>query len=103
MPGVYKSLFAKYEHAVNQRISHNFDSPRSDVDRWQDRLFIKFLTYCLPVSLVALIPCVYISFKYSYTVTGIVDISCFLGVAIAALAKKLKIKRRKILIISMFY
>ena len=103
MPGVSENLFTKYQHAVKQRINYNLDNQRSDIDRWQDRLFIKFLIYCLPASLVALIPCVYISFKTNYTVTGVVDVVCFLAVAVATLAKNLKIRQRKIIIISTFY
>lgn len=96
-------MFAKYGRVVKQRVTHNFDSPRSEVDQWQDRLFIKFLTYCLPVSLIALLPCVYISFKYNYTITGIIDICCFLAIAAVTLAKNLKITQRKILIVGLFY
>ncbi|MCO5945538.1 PAS domain-containing protein [Mucilaginibacter flavidus] len=103
MPAVYRSLFAKYQCIIKQRISHNLNNSRSDVDQWQDRLFIKFLTYCLPVSLIAFLPCVYISFKYNYTITGVIDIFCFLTITAVTLSKKLKIKQRKILVISAFY
>jgi len=100
---VYKSLFAKYQYVIKQRISQNLDSARSEVDQWQDHLFIKFLTYCLPVSLIALLPCVYISFKYNYTITGVIDIFCFITIAAVTLSKKLKIKHRKIFVIGAFY
>ena len=103
MPGISENLFTKYQRAVKQRISYNLDSQRSDIDQWQDRLFIKFLIYCLPVSLIALIPCVYASFKYNTPITGIIDIACFLAVAVVTLAKNINIRLRKTIVILTFY
>ncbi|MEO6980548.1 MAG: PAS domain S-box protein, partial [Mucilaginibacter sp.] len=95
--------FLDYERVVKQRVSHNFNDTHNDVARWQDRLFVKFLVYCLPVSLIALIPCVYMSFKVGYRAIGIVDMACFLFIAAITLVKQLKIKHRKISIICLFY
>ncbi|WP_374951085.1 hypothetical protein, partial [Mucilaginibacter sp.] len=44
---------------------------------WQDQLFCNFLIYCLPVSLIALIPGVFMALKDGFPIIAVVDLTSF--------------------------
>ncbi len=84
-------------------MSSSSPSDDGDVSYWQGQLFYNFLIYCLPISLIALIPSVYMSFKDDLPAIAVVDLLCFFLIATATFSSQLKVRQRKILVISVFY
>lgn len=78
-------------------------SANSTLAYWKNRLFIQFLVFCLPVSLLAVIPGVAISFIDNYKVMGIIDLITFGLIALATLSKSIPLPFKKIIIVTVFY
>jgi PAS domain S-box-containing protein len=98
----FKRIAVKYARIVvpPARGNHN---RTNELNLWKDRLFNQFLLYCFPVSLIAVVPCVYISFKNGYLLTGFIDLACFLLVAFITFSQYLSLTAKKYCFITMFY
>jgi PAS domain S-box-containing protein len=88
---------------IIRRTPGNFSGEENELLLWKDRLFTHFLLYCFPVSLIAVIPCVYVSFKTGYIYTGLIDIACFALVAFISFSHYLSLAAKKYCFITMFY
>lgn len=84
------------------RISGN-SAKQEDINDWRDRLFASFLTYCLPISLIAVIPGIYMSFGHHFIIVGIADVIGFLLLAFVTLNQSLSFATAKHLVIGLFY
>ncbi|UEG54374.1 PAS domain S-box protein [Mucilaginibacter daejeonensis] len=69
------------------------------IEYWQDRLFINVIIYALPLSLLALIPSVYIEYKAGETSLIILDLLALLAVTFVALKKGISLHTRKVIIV----
>lgn len=88
---------------MKTRWADNFKTNKDDINNWKDRLFIQFLIYCFPVSFIAAVPGIYMSFTTGYPVVGIIDTICLMLLAISTFASRLKLRSRKLIVIFLFY
>lgn len=98
-----KKILSRYKKYVYLNLSQSLESDERDLRYWQGRLFSSFLVYCLPVSLIALIPGVWMSIKDGVPLIAVVDLSCFGLIALATFSQHLNLRYRKIMVISVFY
>lgn len=98
-----KGILQHYSVYIKLRLNADTESNSQDLHYWQNQLFYNFLVYCLPVSLIALLPGVFVAMRDGYPVIAIVDISCFLLIAVVTLSPKILVAIRKISIVSVFY
>jgi PAS domain S-box-containing protein len=92
-----------YQSFIRTNVSGSSDSDDHDLRYWQDRLFYKFLVYCLPVSLIALLPGVFMAVKGGLPIIAIVDLASFGLIVLVTFFPKIDLRNRKIAIISIFY
>jgi PAS domain S-box-containing protein len=94
----HKHLFKKY--IIN--ISSLTSKKQTNVDLWKDHLFVLFLKYVIPGSLIALIPGVLVAIKVHLYDIAILDLTCF---ALLIFAKFSRINQitRKLLVLGVFY
>lgn len=102
MFGTVRKYLYSYQKFVESR-SNAATSANSTLSYWKNRLFIKFLVFCLPVSLIAVIPGVVISFIDNYKVMGIIDLISFISIGLATLSKTIPLRFKKIIIVTVFY
>lgn len=97
------NCFIAYKNLIGRHLSTLNHSDDRDLKYWQSQLFYNFLVYCLPVSLIALIPGVYMSLRDGLLVIAIVDVLCFALIAAATFSATMRVRHRKILVIGVFY
>lgn len=97
------TLFLSYQTLVRRNLSSSIEKDDRDLTYWQGQLFYNFLVYCLPISLIALIPGVYMSLIDGFPAIAVVDLLCFALIATATFSAALKVRQRKILVIAVFY
>ena len=101
--GDMKNIIQNYHAFVKSRVKNDKTNNEPNLNYWQDQLFYNFLVYCLPVSLLALIPGIIMSFQHQLWNIAVVDIICFLLIAWTTLSAKMPLRARKIIIIGVFY
>lgn len=94
----HKHLLKKYKNLISSLTSKK----QTNVDLWKDHLFVLFLKYVIPGSLIALIPGVLVAIKVHLYDIAILDLSCF---ALLIFAKFSRINQitRKLLVLGVFY
>jgi len=97
------NLLLAYETFIRRRLHHSTESDERDLRYWQNQLFCSFLVYCLPISLIAVLPGVYIAVKDGAVIIATVDVFCFTLVALATFWPMLALRNRKILVVGVFY
>ncbi|MBD1362644.1 PAS domain S-box protein [Mucilaginibacter sp. ZT4R22] len=98
-----KRILLGYEAFIRANISSYSDNNDRDLRYWQDRLFSNFLVYCLPISLIALLPGVFMALKDGFLLIAVVDLVCFGLIMLVTVAPKVKLRYRKISVITIFY
>jgi PAS domain S-box-containing protein len=74
-----------------------------DLSYWRNEIFYRILIYFTPLSIIALVPGVYMSFKEGAWVLGVVDIFSFLLLILLISVKNLSLQIRKVIFIGIFY
>jgi len=69
----------------------------------RNELFCSLLIYVVPISLIALVPGVYMSFKQGMPVLGICDLTAFFLMLMVMVKRGLDIRHRKAIVIMVFY
>ncbi len=69
----------------------------------RDELFCKIITYILPISIIPLVPGIYLSFKVGMPIVGVADIISFIMMLVVAFNSKMKIKVRKVIFLTFMY
>jgi len=96
-------LWNSYTNHVSKIIIPNEDGNVKDVAYWRNEIFISILTFIAPVSLVALVPSLYISFVNDFIFVGVTDILVFSVIIFLMSNRRLTLTARKsIFIISIF-
>jgi PAS domain S-box-containing protein len=98
-----KKIARSYDAFIRSRLNAGAESNDRDLHFWQDQLFYNFLVYCLPVSLFALIPGVFMALKEGVVGIAVVDMACFLLVLWITLFTKMPMRFRKGCIVGIFY
>jgi PAS domain S-box-containing protein len=93
----YKSLVS----SGNDIYDKNFK--RGDIAYWRDALFISLLHYCLPISLVTVLPGILIITKEQSNSSLAIELFVFCSLIIVTFAKFLKLRWRKFILVSIFY
>ena len=93
----------RYQQFVKSRWTDKLNTNKDDINNWKDRLFIQFLIYCFPVSFIAAIPGIYMSFTTGHPVIGIIDSVCVVLLSISTFSSNLKLRSRKLIVIFLFY
>jgi len=96
-------ILQRYKYYITCNFTSYLDNNIRDLQYWQNRLFCSFLVYCLPVSLIALLPGVIMALKDGLPVIAIVDVLSFATLAVVTFSPNISIRKRKILTISVFY
>jgi PAS domain S-box-containing protein len=95
-------LWLRYAALIESRLVLDTDE-LGGLHYWQNRLFMIFLVYCLPVSLVALVPCIYIAIQDGYFLIAVVDLLTFLTLMVITFTGKLTLKQKKTGVIAVLY
>src|ERR1700744_4641907 len=98
-----KNILQKYEEFIRANLPAEAENSDRDLRYWQDRLFLTFLVYCLPVSLIALLPGVLMALKEGFLVIAAVDLVSFGLIMIVTFAPRINMRSRKIGVIAVFY
>ncbi len=98
-----KKKLLQYASFIRANISDYSANDDRELRYWQDRLFCNFLIYCLPISLVALLPGVFMALKDGFVLIAVVDTICFGLIILITFAPKIKVRYRKIGVITIFY
>ena len=93
----------KYETRLKSRLSVHLKEDDEDLRFWQDHLFINFLVYCFPVSLLAVIPGIFMAVKDGYPIITTVDLLSLSLIIFLTFSKKLPLQKRKLFLICTFY
>ena len=87
-----------YKSVVERLMTDTTSATDKSLAYWQNQLFLKAITYALPVSLLVLIPCVIIELRAGQTYKAISDICTLTFVMFIALNNRITLTHRKILI-----
>ncbi len=91
-----------YKNYVSSVLLTREDAEQS-IAYWRNRIFLNLLIYITPLSILALIPGVYVSFMKGLPILGSADIFVFLTLLVIMLYRGLTLRFRKILFLSVFY
>lgn len=92
-----------YQSVIRANLSRSWQGRDRDLKYWQDELFCNFLVYCLPVSLIALLPGVYISLKSDMPFIALADLASFSMILLVTFLPNIQLRNRKIGVIAIFY
>ncbi|MBS7564945.1 PAS domain S-box protein [Mucilaginibacter sp. Bleaf8] len=98
-----RNLWAMYVRLIEDKTCSSPSDEQRDIDDWKDRLFINFIKYCLPASLIALIPAIIFTIKNRIWSLAIVDFLALFFITFTAFSGKLSGKVKKILILLVGY
>jgi PAS domain S-box-containing protein len=98
-----RKLWLKYVLLIEAGLLPDVKQVDVGLRYWQNQLFLTFLTYCLPISLIALLPCVIVALREGYLVIAIVDLLAFLLLAVTTFTRKLSQGNKKACVIAIFY
>jgi PAS domain S-box-containing protein len=98
-----EKILLSYQSFIRANISRSSESDDRNLRYWQDELFCSFLVYCLPVSLVALLPGVFMAIKDGFPIIALVDLISFSLVMLVTFLPNITLRSRKIGIITVFY
>ncbi|NNU33339.1 hypothetical protein HK413_02670 [Mucilaginibacter sp. S1162] len=98
-----RGFLLKYQSIIRANVSASLDSDERGLRYWQDQLFYTFLVYCFPVSLIALLPGVFMALKDGFPVIAVVDLVSFGLVVLVTFSTNISLRNRKIFIVTIFY
>lgn len=88
-------LWNSYKNHVRKIILPREEVNVKDVAYWRNEIFVSILTFVAPVSLVALVPSLYISFSNNFIAVGVADILAFSVIIFLMLNRTLTLTARK--------
>ncbi len=89
------SWWGNYKQHVRDVIINNESDDQENVAYWRTTVFCEILTYLTPLSLIALIPSVYMAFTSEIYAVGIMDLFAFLVIVILTVVPGIKLEIRK--------
>jgi PAS domain S-box-containing protein len=92
-----------YQKYVSDVVLFNAGTDQKNISFWRNKIFLGMLSYLTPLSLIALIPGVYMSFTNNLPIVGFVDLFAFLLLIIILVKRKIPLQVRKLIFISVFY
>ncbi len=98
-----KQILQRYVNFTQKNLHVFLDTGEHDLRYWQNLLFCKFLVYCLPVSLIALLPTIFTVVKDGLPLLTAVVFIGFALLATATFIPNLNLRQRKIITLVAFY
>ena len=98
-----KIIFLEYQNFIKRRLNIKLETDDRNLRFWQNQLFLNFLVYCTPVSLIALIPGIIMALSEGLRITVVVDLLCFALLLFFTFSRSLSIRMRKLGVIGIFY
>jgi signal transduction histidine kinase len=95
--------WTKFKHIVENNILAQSDHEMLGLAYWRDRLFTNIIVYLLPISMIALVPGVIMSFVGGIPLLALYDTLAALSFAIIAFNRKLSLLLRKTLLVVCLY
>jgi PAS domain S-box-containing protein len=97
------TIFRRYQTFLQQRLDNKLETDDRDLRFWQNQLFLNFLIYCIPVSLIALLPGIFMAVREGLSLIIAVDLLSFVLLLIFTFSKDISIRIRKMGVICIFY
>lgn len=91
-------IWYRYRDYVETVMQSPLNYPVQDIDYWQKRLFTNVMLYALPLSLLALVPSVYIEYLSGNKVLASIDVLSLATVVCVVLNRHIALYVRKIVI-----
>jgi PAS domain S-box-containing protein len=98
-----KEAWNTYKYFVENATDGGSDNKIKNIAYWRGRLFTALVLYTIPVSMIALIPGVYIGIKDGAYFIAAFDILTVILIGFIALNKALSLYLRKVFVISLLY
>ncbi|MGY3213658.1 PAS domain S-box protein [Mucilaginibacter sp. HD30] len=98
-----KQVLQWYRSIARRNLASSIDSNTQGLGYWKDELFCNFLLYCLPISLIALLPGVYMALTDGFPIIAVVDLASFAAIAIITFSDKFTLLTRKVLTLTVLY
>lgn len=96
-------IWKSYKNYVSNIVQPEKTQGYKDLSYWRDEVFINTLTYFVPISIIALIPGVYMSFAYGFPIIGFADLFAFFVIVSLITQRRFSLKFRKSLFISIIF
>ncbi len=103
MKNLITGYWLAYKNHVKTVILSNGNDELKDMSYWRNELFCNILTYIAPLSIIALVPSIYMAFLNGLPIVGFADIVAFVLVCTLMLNRLLTLKQRKLVFISIVY
>lgn len=100
---ILKQYWISYRLFIKKATTGSRVSGTEDIKYWRDRLFTRFITWLLPICLIALVPSVYMGIKQGYLFIVIVDLFSVTSIVGFALGSKIELATRKVIIVFLLY
>ena len=101
--GTSTRLWHKYKSFVENATRGSAGIGIEDITYWRDKLFTSFITYLMPVCLIALVPGVFMGIKSGYLFIAAFDIFVVVSIAAVSLSSRLNLVFRKAFVVFMLY
>ena len=92
-----------YKAHVRGVILQAVENDSKDISYWRNEIFLNILIYITPLSIIALIPGVYIAFSDGPAFIGIVDLLAFMLLVLLLTRRNMTLQFRKSVFIFIFY
>lgn len=89
------NAWASYTKHVKKIVLGNETVPPGEVSFWRNAVFCNILTYLTPLSLIALIPSVFVAFTSGVAIIGFADLLTFTVILLLTIAPGIKLEVRK--------
>ena len=96
-------LWNAYNNYVCSIVSCNTGKQLKDISYWRNDIFCKMLIYITPMSIIALVPSVFLAFRNGLYVIAISDLVAFSLLLFVTVIPNLSLALRKMIFIGIFY
>ena len=96
-------FWCRYKDLVGTVTRGNPNNERDEISYWRNKLFSRFITYLLPVCLVALVPGVFMGLKDGYIFIAGFDVFVALSIAFISLNASISLIFKKVFVIVLLY
>lgn len=101
--GHLKHQWHKYALFVEDVTRGSTDNNSADIAYWRNKLFTRFITWLVPVSLIALIPGATMGIIKGYPIISIIDVAAAFSISAIALNPHIKLLTRKFFVVFIIY
>ncbi|MCW3126631.1 MAG: domain S-box-containing protein [Bacteroidetes bacterium] len=92
-----------YKNYVRKIVLPSDNGDLRDISFWRNEIFCSMMTYIAPVSIIALIPSVYMAFRNGFPVVGVSDLAAFILLIAIMTTRGLTLPQRKFIFICIIY